>query len=224
MTFNDIFKSEFLNRVKAFSFTDSIIALGVAFLIGLFIYTVYKKTFSGVMYSRQFNVGLVALTMLTTFVILAVTSDVVLSLGMVGALSIVRFRTAIKDPLDLVFLFWSIGTGIVVGAGLIPLAVAGALAIGLLLVLFAAKTALETPYILMVDCAGPAAEDNVIALVRSAISRYMLKSKTVTAGKGIELVLEVRLKSALTGIVNEICALDGVSNAVLVSYNGDYAS
>ena len=125
MTFNDIFKSSFIENVSGFSFVDSALALGSAFLVGLFIYMVYKKTYMGIMYSRPFNVSLVALTMLTTFVILAVTSNVVLSLGMVGALSIVRFRTAIKDPMDLVFLFWSLGSGIVLGAGLIPLAVMG---------------------------------------------------------------------------------------------------
>lgn len=116
MTFNDIFKSSFIENVSGFSFVDSALALGSAFLVGLFIYMVYKKTYMGIMYSRPFNVSLVALTMLTTFVILAVTSNVVLSLGMVGALSIVRFRTAIKDPMDLVFLFWSLGSGIVLGA------------------------------------------------------------------------------------------------------------
>jgi len=117
MTFSDIFKSDFLNKVTGFSLIDSVVGLVTAFVIGMYIYAIYRRTYGGVMYSRPFNVALVALTMLTTFVILAVTSDVVLSLGMVGALSIVRFRTAIKDPMDLVFLFWAIGCGIVVGAG-----------------------------------------------------------------------------------------------------------
>lgn len=139
MTFNDIFKSSFIENVSGFSFVDSALALGSAFLVGLFIYMVYKKTYMGIMYSRPFNVSLVALTMLTTFVILAVTSNVVLSLGMVGALSIVRFRTAIKDPMDLVFLFWSLGSGIVLGAGLIPLAVMGSIIMGLILIFFCYK-------------------------------------------------------------------------------------
>ncbi|MBQ6699722.1 MAG: DUF4956 domain-containing protein, partial [Oscillospiraceae bacterium] len=113
MTFNDIFKSGFLENVSSVSLFDMVIALTLAFGIGLFIFLVYKKTFSGVMYSSSFGVSLVALTMITTLVILAVTSNVVLSLGMVGALSIVRFRTAIKEPLDIAFLFWSIAVGIV---------------------------------------------------------------------------------------------------------------
>ena len=149
MTFNDIFKSSFIENVSGFSFVDSALALGSAFLVGLFIYMVYKKTYMGIMYSRPFNVSLVALTMLTTFVILAVTSNVVLSLGMVGALSIVRFRTAIKDPMDLVFLFWSLGSGIVLGAGLIPLAVMGSIIMGLILIFFSNKTAFVIDYSLM---------------------------------------------------------------------------
>ena len=123
MSFSDIFKSSFLENVTAVSLPDMLIALALSFGVGLFIFLIYKKTYQGVMYSSGFGVALLALTMITTLVILAVTSNVVLSLGMVGALSIVRFRTAIKEPLDLAFLFWSIAAGIVLAAGLIPLAV-----------------------------------------------------------------------------------------------------
>jgi hypothetical protein len=189
----------------------------------MFIYSIYKRTFGGVMYSRPFNITLVALTMLTAFVILAVTSDVVLSLGMVGALSIVRFRTAIKDPMDLVFLFWAIGAGIVVGAGLIPLAIIGSLAIGLLLLGFAGKVAAELPYILIVNCADASVEGSVIAVVRNQLLRHRLKSKTVSAANGIELVLEVRIKDGQSSLVNEISALAGVANTVMVGHNGEYA-
>ena len=136
MTFQDIFKSSFLENVTSVSLLDMSVALLLAFGIGLFILLVYKKTFTGVMYSSSFGVTLVALTMITTLVILAVTSNVVLSLGMVGALSIVRFRTAIKEPLDIAFLFWSIAVGIVLAAGMIPLAVIGSVVIGLMLLVF----------------------------------------------------------------------------------------
>ena len=119
MTFNDIFKSSFLENVTSVSILDMAIALVLAFGLGMLIFLVYKKTFAGVMYSSSFGVTLVALTMITTLVILAVTSNVVLSLGMVGALSIVRFRTAIKEPLDIAFLFWSIAVGIVLAAGML---------------------------------------------------------------------------------------------------------
>ena len=136
ITFNDIFKSSFLENVTSISVLDMVIAMVLAFAIGLFIFFVYKKTYQGVMYSTSFGVTLVALSMITTLVILAVTSNVVLSLGMVGALSIVRFRTAIKEPMEIVFLFWSIAVGIVIGAGMIPLAVFGSLIIGIILLIF----------------------------------------------------------------------------------------
>ena len=126
MTFNDIFKSSFLDNMTSVSYLDMALALTLAFCVGLFIFFVYKKTYQGVMYSSSFGVTLVALTMITTLVILAVTSNVVLSLGMVGALSIVRFRTAIKEPLDIAFLFWSIAAGIVLAAAPITAAPAAA--------------------------------------------------------------------------------------------------
>ena len=136
MTFSDIFKSSFLENITSVSPLDMVLAMVLAFALGVFIFLIYKKTYSGVMYSSSFGVTLVALTMITTFVILAVTSNVVLSLGMVGALSIVRFRTAIKEPLDIAFLFWSIAVGIVLAAGMIPLAVFGSLIIGIILLIF----------------------------------------------------------------------------------------
>ena len=135
-TFQDIFKSSFLERLDSVSLLDTAIALALAFLLGLFIFLVYKKSYSGVMYAPSFGVTLIALTMITTLLILAVTSNVVLSLGMVGALSIVRFRTAIKEPMDIAFLFWSIAVGIVLAAGLIPLAVLGSLFVGAVLLVF----------------------------------------------------------------------------------------
>lgn len=145
MTFSDIFKSSFLENVTSVSPIDMVLALALAFGLGLFIFFIYKKTFSGVMYSGNFGVTLIALTMITTLVILAVTSNVVLSLGMVGALSIVRFRTAIKEPLDIAFLFWAIAAGIVLAAGLIPLAVFGSVVIGITLLLFANRRSSAPP-------------------------------------------------------------------------------
>ena len=150
MTFSDIFKSSFLENVTSVSAFDMVLAMILAFAIGLFIFLIYKKTYSGVMYSSSFGVTLVALTMITTFVILAVTSNVVLSLGMVGALSIVRFRTAIKEPLDIAFLFWAIAAGIVLAAGLIPLAVFGSVIIGIIILLFANRKEAAEPYIVVI--------------------------------------------------------------------------
>jgi len=152
MTFNDIFKSNFLENIAGVSLLDMAVALTLSFGLGMFIFLVYKKTFSGVMFSSSFGVTLVALTMITTVVILAVTSNVVLSLGMVGALSIVRFRTAIKEPLDIAFLFWSIAVGIVLAAGMIPLAVIGSVVIGVFLLVFVNRKSYLNPYIVVLTC------------------------------------------------------------------------
>lgn len=223
MTFSDIFKSSFLNQVTTFSILDTAIALALSFVVGLFIYFVYRKTFNGVMYASSFGLSLVGLSLITTLVILAVSSNVILSLGMVGALSIVRFRTAIKEPLDIVYLFWAIASGIVFGAGLLPLGVLGSLVIGIVLLIFSNRRVRENPYLLVVDCADDTAEQQLKQLVAGQVKKQMVKSKTVSE-KGIELTVEVRLLGGSTDFVNQVAALPGVSNAVLVSYNGDYMS
>lgn len=223
MTFQDIFKSSFLENVTSFSALDMVIALALAFVLGLFIFLVYKKTFNGVMYSAGFGVSLLGMTLITTLIILAVTSNIVLSLGMVGALSIVRFRTAIKEPMDIVFLFWSISAGIVLGAGLIPLAIFGSLFIGVILIIFVNKKSGDSPYILVVNCADGKAEQKVLDTVKASVKKQVIKSKAVSQN-GVELTIEVRLKSSETDFVNILGAIGGVSNTVLVSYNGEYMS
>lgn len=221
MTFNDIFKSDFLDNITGVTIPDMLIALVLAFCIGLFIFLVYKKTFSGVMYSSSFGVTLVALTMITTLVILAVTSNVVLSLGMVGALSIVRFRTAIKEPLDIAFLFWAIAAGIVLAAGLVPLAVIGSLLIGIMLLIFVNRKSHSNPYIVVLQCENKASEDAAVAYLKQHVRKSVTKSKTVTKGQ-IELNMDIRLKDDNTDFINGLADLEGVKQAVLVSYNGDY--
>lgn len=223
MNFGDVFKSSFLENVKSFSLTDVVIGLLFAVVIGLFIFFVYKKTFSGVMYSTGFAMTLPGLTMVTTLVIMAVTSNVVLSLGMVGALSIVRFRTAIKEPMEIVFLFWSLATGIVIGAGLIPMAVFGSVIIGVMLLLFANRKIHLNPYILVLKCDGKDAEAKAAELLSRSVERFVVKTKTVS-DDGTEITAELRLKKDDTCFVDELYALEGVRNAVLVSYNGEYMS
>ena len=219
MNFNDIFKSSFLENVTSVSLLDMGIALALAFCLGLFIFMDYKKTFCGVMYSSSFGVTLIALTMITTVVILAVTSNVVLSLGMVGALSIVRFRTAIKEPLDIAFLFWAIAVGIVLAAGMIPLAVVGSVIIGVILLVFVNKKSYVHPYILMLECDSQESENRAKETLTSYVERSVVKSKTATPGK-IELNLEVRLKEDDTDFVTVLSQMNGGRSAVLVSYNG----
>ena len=221
MTFNDIFKSSFLENVTAVSILDIVLALTLAFCLGLFIFFVYKKTYSGVMYSSSFGVTLVALTMITTLVILAVTSNVVLSLGMVGALSIVRFRTAIKEPLDIAFLFWAIADGIVLAAGMIPLAVFGSVLIGVIILVFANHKDMSNPYIVVIRARDHASEARAMEYLRSNVKKCVVKSKTAQKGL-VELNLEIRLKTDNTDFINGLADLPGVDSAVLVSYNGDY--
>lgn len=221
ITFNDIFKSSFLENVTSVSLLDMGLALILAFGLGLFIFFVYKKTYQGVMYSSSFGVTLLALTMITTLVILAVTSNVVLSLGMVGALSIVRFRTAIKEPLDIAFLFWSIAAGIVLAAGMIPLAVIGSVIIGVILLVFVNKKSHCNPYIVVLHCADHASEQAAKTYLDGQVQRAVVKSKTVQAGS-VELNLEIRMKDGNTDFINALAQMPGVHSAVLVSYNGDY--
>ncbi len=221
MTFNDIFKSSFLENITSVSILDMAIALILAFGIGMFIFLVYKKTYQGVMYSSSFGTTLVALTMISTLVILAVTSNVVLSLGMVGALSIVRFRTAIKEPLDIAFLFWSIAVGIVLAAGMIPLAVIGSVVIGAILLVFVNKKSHSNPYIIVVQCESYESETFVMEYLKNQVLKCTVKSKTAQKGL-VELNLDVRLKDENTDFINAIANIKGVSSAVLVSYNGEY--
>ena len=223
MSFNDIFKSSFLENVSEFSILDTVIGLAVALVIGLFIFIIYKKTLTGVMYSSGFALTLVGLSLVTTLVIMAVPSNVVLSLGMVGALSIVRFRTAIKEPVEIVFLFWSLAVGIVIGAGMIPLAVIGSAIIGVILLLFANRKIHSSPYILVMNCTDEKVENAVLDILSKDTEHYIVKSKTITTA-GIELTAELRTKDASTAFVNSIAQLTGVENATLVSYNGEYLS
>ena len=223
MNFNDIFKSNFLESVSEFSILDTIIGLAFALALGLFIFIVYKKTFNGVMYSTSFALTLPGLSLVTALVIMAVTSNVVLSLGMVGALSIVRFRTAIKEPMEIVYLFWSIAVGIAVGAGMIPLAVIGSVIIGIILLVFANRKYNSNPYILVVTCNDEKTEEGVFASLDRAVEKYVVKSKTVK-NDSIEFTVEVRMKDTATSFVNNICKIEGVNSAVLVSYNGEYMS
>ena len=221
MTFNDIFKSSFLENVTAVSPLDMILTIILAFGIGVFIFYVYKKTYSGVMYSSSFGVTLIALTMITSQVILAVTSNVVLSLGMVGALSIVRFRTAIKEPLDIAFLFWSIAAGIILAAGMIPLAVIGSVVIGVILMLFVNKRPHRNPYILVLTCTDQQAEQEATQFVNAQVAKAVIKSKSGRSGL-IEINMDIRMKNDSTAFVNQLSSMEGVNSAALVSYNGEY--
>ena len=221
-TFTDIIKNSFLEETADFSIAAASVSLLSALFIGLFIFFIYKKTYAGVMYSKPFNTSLVLLSVLTTFVILAVTSNVVLSLGMVGALSIVRFRIAIKEPLDLVFLFWSISVGIILGAGLYSLAFLGSAFITVILLVLTGKVDSSAPYILMLQLENENAELQATEIIKNRFGKVIVKSKSITDGQP-ELIYEVKVKNNETSFMNELSAIEGIQSATLVSYNGNQA-
>ena len=219
--FAKLFSFSFLDKAASFSIPDILAALFVSFALGLFIYFVYTKTYKGVMHSSSFGISLIAMNLITTLVILTVSSNLIASLGMVGALSIVRFRTVVKEPLDLVYLFWSITAGIVVGTGLIPLGLIGSIVIGLILFIFVNRKTNDTPYVVVVSCAGDESESQAMALLKGQTKKHVVKAKSVSK-EGVELTVEVRLKESSSAFVNALLGVEGVANATLVSYNGDY--
>ena len=224
INFSDIFKSSFLENTSSFSLTDSLIGLVVSFAIGLFIYMIYKKTFSGVIYSHSFNISLIVMAMATALIIMGISTNVLLSLGMVGALSIVRFRTPIKDPMDLVYLFWTIVSGILCGAGFILLAIVGALLIGLVLIIFVNKIKIENPYLLIVKYNDNEIENPLEKLLSTSVKKHLIKSKSISSDHVFEVTYEVRVKDTDMDFINHISEMIGVKSAVMLSYDGNFTA
>lgn len=219
--FNDILKNNFLSNFMFgnLSVIDILLGLLTAFIAGAFIYFIYKVTYKGVLYSPSFNATLLVMTMITCLVIMTISTNVVLSLGMVGALSIVRFRTAIKDPLDIVFMFWAIAAGISSGAGLYFLTFVGACVIGGVLIVLTRKKHADTMYLLVIHYSDDAADD-----VKKELQKleHTLKSKIIR--KNItEQTSELRLKIDNTAFMSRLNDIEGVHDVSLVQYNGDYA-
>ncbi len=220
-TFKDIFKKSFL---QGFSRYDSspeniIVAFIIAAVFSLYIFFAYRLLTRKTFYSKTFNVALAALTLITTSVILAIQSNIVISLGMVGALSIVRFRTAIKEPMDLVFLFWSIATGIICGAGLAEIAAVLAFLLTLLLFVLDRLPVGRAPKILLVSASGYEAEQAVMEVVKRYCRHYTVKSRTLSGGQ-TDLVVELRTDSEekLTG---DVAALKDVLSSSLLTHDGE---
>lgn len=223
ITFTDIFKSSFLEKTSSFSFIDSILGLLAAFVIGLLIYWVYKKTYSGVIYSHTFNISLIIMSMATALIIMGISSNILLSLGMVGALSIVRFRTPIKDPMDIVYIFWAIVIGILCGAGFIPLAILGAILIGAVLLVFNNRVKVENPYLLVIRYNDAVVEQPIEQLVTSNSRKHTIKSKSVMPGSH-EITYEVRVKQNDMNFMNSLSAIEGVESAIMLSYDGNFTA
>ncbi|MDH8678106.1 DUF4956 domain-containing protein [Fusibacter bizertensis] len=216
MSFQDIFKDNFLESSANLSAVQIAMTLVVAFIVGAFIYQIYKRSYQSVVYTKSFSMSLVMMTMITALVIMAVTSNVVLSLGMVGALSIVRFRAAIKDPMDIVFMFWSIAGGLVAGAGFYTLALIGSVVIGIIILVFSGNIKEETPYLFVVHFDKEEDEEKILNKIKATVQRYFVKSKIID-GEHIEYTLELRIKNNEMAFVNEIKSIASVSNATLVS-------
>lgn len=212
---------ELLESTGQLDLQTIVLRLLIGTVIAFFIYVSYMLSHEGSIYSKKFNVSLMALTIITTAVMIVIGNNIALSLGMVGALSIVRFRAAVKEPMDIAFLFWAIAVGIVLAAGLIPLAVFGSLFIGLVLFAFSKNKAVDSPYILVVRCQDGEAEERARGFVKARVKRLSLKSKSVEGGC-VELNYEVRLRDESSAFANELETMPGVSGVVLVSYNGDY--
>lgn len=226
LTYSEIFNKSFIamqNGMERFSAIEILINLGVSFIVGLFIFYVYKKTFQGVLYQRSFNVSLVAITMVITLVIMTISGNLVLSLGMVGALSIVRFRTPIKDPVDLVFIFWAITVGIANGVGYFNISLIGSVVMTIVLLFMTRKSEEEHPYLLVLQVPTDVDSQTAVKEVKNSVERFMLKSKTVTPQYD-EITAEVRLKGDDTSFINKLYRDHKVLKATLITYSGDLAT
>lgn len=218
---NQLFSVSFFEKAAAFSLPDTLLALVTAALLGLFIAALYRATYQGVMYTMTYGVTLVAVCMVSALILCVVTSNVVLTLGMVGALSIIRFRTSIKEPLDIGFMFWAVAAGIAIGAGMAGVAAIGSLMIGIVVVLLMRGRQNGVPYILILNVDGQGTEEKAMALVREQVKRCRIKSKRVTK-EGTEVTVDIRLKQENTDFMHTLCAMEGVASAVLVTYSGEY--
>lgn len=224
-TINDIFSKSFVamqSGIERFSPIEIIINLTVSFVVGLFIFFVYKKTFQGVLYQRSFNVSLVAIAMIITLIIMTISGNLVLSLGMVGALSIVRFRTPIKDPVDLVFIFWAITVGIANGVGYFNISLIGSVFMTIVLLFMTRKAEVEHPYLLVLQVPTDTSSDEAIKDIKKSVERFMLKSKTITP-QYEEITAEIRLKGEDTSFINNLYNEHKILKATLITYSGDLA-
>ena len=218
---SQLFSSSFFQTAVAFSLPDALLVMALAAVLGIFIAVLYRVTYQGVMYTMSYGVALVGVTMVSAMILRVVTSNVVLTLGMVGALSIVRFRTSIKEPMDIMYMFWAVAAGIAVGAGMAGVAVVGTLAIAIVVAFLTRGRQNAVPYILVLTVSSKAAEEEAMKIVAGQVKRSRIKSKSVTK-HGTELTVDIRLKDDNTDFMHVVSDLEGVDSAVLVTYNGEY--
>ena len=220
MTFKDIFKQSFLNGFSTGVDTVTVIfGLALACVLGLYIFLIYRALTRKTFYSVNFNISLVAMTVITAAIILTIQSNLVISLGMVGALSIVRFRTAIKDPMDLVFLYWAISAGIICGAGLSVIAIILCLIMTLIVFLLNKYPTKRLSMLLVVNCTRPDGDSDIIAKVKEHTKAFQVKSKNLTP-KSLDMIIELRVQEENT-LVQDIMLIDGVTSASIMAHNGE---
>lgn len=224
MSFKDIIKKSVLESFTYgdFSNVNIVITLGVTFLIALYIFFVYRFVTKRTFYNRDFNVSMAIISVVTAGIIIAMQSNLVISLGMVGALSIVRFRTAIKEPMDLLFLFWSISTGIICGSGLYQLSILVALAVTAGIFFLQALPMSSIPYLLILKLSGSEAEASVLELLKKHSPKYKLDSKSIRDGSA-SLIFEVRAKN-VSALVDEVSKIPGVHSASVMHHSGEVKS
>lgn len=219
--FSDIFKKSFLEGFTGGDISTGRIAatLCVTALIALYIFVIYRVVSRKTFYSKTFNISLVALSVITAAIILAMQSNLVISLGMVGALSIIRFRTAIKDPMDLVFLFWSISIGIICGAGLYEIALLTSLLVTVGILFLDMIPTSKAPMMLVVNATDLEAETAVLNTVKAGGKVCKVKSRNYSAGH-LDLIIEVRVAKEAE-LVQNVSKLDGISAVSLISHDGE---
>ena len=225
LNFSDIFQKGFLTTesgMERFTALEIVVNMGMSFLLGAFIFYVYRRTFQGVLYQRSFNVSLIAIAMVVTMIIMIISGNLILSLGMVGALSIVRFRTPIKDPVDLVFIFWAIAIGIGNGVGYFSLTLIGSIIMTITIVSLTRREDEETPYLLVLQLEKDTNESKAIEFVKASVDRFALKSKTINPAY-TEITAEIKLIKTDSAFVSELEQKFAIKKATLVSYSGDLA-
>lgn len=222
MGFRDILKKSFLEsyNLADITTTDILMAMLMACLIGFYIFVVYRIVTRKAFYSKSFSISLVVLAMITAAIILTIQSSVVVSLGMVGALSIVRFRTAVKDPMDLVFLFWSIGVGIICGVGLFELAILTTVCVSLVIAVLELFPTVRLPMLLIINTSEKDGEKPIVETIRNYTKSYKVKSRNIT-NQGLDMIVELRVKKDCEKLIQEIQALNGVVSASLLLHEGE---
>ncbi len=221
MGFKDVFKKSFLEGFTSMDITTAkiVATLFVAALLALYVFAIYRLVTRKVFYSKNFNISLAAMSIITAAIILAMQSNLVISLGMVGALSIVRFRTAIKDPMDLVFMFWSISIGIICGAGLYEVALVTSVAVTIFILVLDMIPVSKAPMMLVINSSKMDGEEQILDIVGKYTKSYKVKSRNLSKGR-LDMVVELRVKEE-SALVSEVAALEGMIGASLIAHDGE---